>query len=962
MLKHRRTLLWAGWLICVLSSAFTVMVNAAEPPDFPHVVNSWSSRQGLPGSAVICLVQSRDGYLWLGTQYGLVRFDGIHFTVFDEENTPGLDNDRIVFLFEDNETNLWVGTESSGLEMIHDGVIKNFRAAGDGSSGKVLYAYEDASSNVWFDASKGILRYHNGKVEFYPGVVSQRLLSLAQRIIVPSASGGYWGFFNGTVSKWENGRPTKDFGAIPWRDSRVTSACEDSDGNLIVGTLGAGVFWLQPDGHWRQISTEQGLSSVYVLSLCLDSDGNLWVGTDGGGLDQIKRKFFNAPPGLSSWNAQSLSEDARGGFWVAHGALGASYWRTNVVRNFQAGQYHDVWDVLVDHRQRVWAGTRDDGLFLFQTNHFSPAPGAEALDPQIFALFEDRTGELWVGTGNGLARWNGEDWKIYTTRDGLSGNAVCAIAEDSKGNLWVGTQNQGLDCFKDGKFTVFQQSANGLPGNDVSCLCADENGALWVGTFGHGLARWQNGKWTCYSSTNGLISNSISYVIADREGHLWIGSNLGLMRVKMQSLDALADGTAKTVVCRTYVENDGLPTRECSSGSEPAACRASDGELWFPTAKGVARVNPAALKPNLRPPAVMIESMQVDDREQKTNRLSSAWPPSIVVPPGHDQLQIHYTALNFSAPDAVRFRYRLEGRETTWTEAGDTRVAFYNKLPPGHYRFHVEACNEDGVWNQTGAALEIIVQPQFWQTAWFRVSVILALAGIVIAVVRYFSTQKLQRQLQKLRQQEALEKERFRIARDLHDQLGANLTQVSLLSEMAEADKDAPGEIESHARQISQTARETTRALDEIVWAVNPSNDTLDGLMTYACKYAQEYLALAGLRCRLDAPAQLPPVAIPPEVRHNVFLAFKEAVNNVVKHAQATEVWIRLRLQPGTFALEVEDNGRGMENQTAPPNRNGLRNMQKRMEDILGEFSISGGTNGGTIVRLKIPISTLSKS
>src|SRR5208283_3971448 len=280
----------------------------------------------------------------------------------------------------------------------------------------------------------------------------------------------------------------------------------------------------------------------------------------------------------------------------------------------------------------------------------------------------------------------------------------------------------------------------------------------------------------------------------------------------------------------------------------------------------------------------------------------------------------------FPAPREVQFKYRLEGHETAWTEAGDTRVAYYNKLPPGNYRFHAIACNEDGVWNETGDALDVTVQPQFWQTWWFRTAVILCLVGIVVAVVRYLSTQKLRRRLQLLEQQEALEKERSRIARDLHDQLGANLTQVALLGEMAETDKNSPAEIASHAQQISQTARETTRALDEIVWAVNPSNDTLDGLINYACKYGQEYLALAGVRYRADVPGDLPAIQIPPPVRHNAFLAFKEAVNNVVKHAQASEVWIRLRLPPDRFTLSVEDNGRGPAGTDAPAaqTRNGL--------------------------------------
>ena len=366
--------------------------------------------------------------------------------------------------------------------------------------------------------------------------------------------------------------------------------------------------------------------------------------------------------------------------------------------------------------------------------------------------------------------------------------------------------------------------------------------------------------------------------------------------------------------------------------------RAAHGmaDYGFPPPKGLVSVNPAELKPNRQPPVVMIESVLVEGREQKTNRLGSAWNQSILVPPGYERLEIHYTGLNFSAPNGVRFKYRLEGHETAWTEAGDTRVAYYSNLAPGHYYFHVTASNEDGVPNETGSVLEITVQPQFWQTGWFLAALIVFFLGMVVAVVRYLSTQKLHRQLQALKQQEALEKERSRIARDLHDQLGANLTQVALLGEMAESDKNSPAEIESHAQQISQTARETTRSLDEIVWAVNPSNDTLDGLINYACKYAQEYLALAGLRYRAEVPAQLPAIPIPPEVRHNVFLAFKEAVNNVVKHAQASEVWIRLRLQSGNFVLSIEDNGRGLGglDAQAAQTRNGLRNMRKRMEDI----------------------------
>ena len=295
-----------------------------------------------------------------------------------------------------------------------------------------------------------------------------------------------------------------------------------------------------------------------------------------------------------------------------------------------------------------------------------------------------------------------------------------------------------------------------------------------------------------------------------------------------------------------------------------------------------------------------------------------------------------------------------------WIEVpgNSTRTAHYSKLPPGHFRFQVTACNEDGVWNETGSSLAFIVEPPYWQTWWFLTAAGILLLGSIVGVVHYLSTQRLQHQLEGLRQQQALEKERRRIARDIHDQLGASLTQVSMLGELVEGDKDSPADVEAHARQISQTARDTAKSLDEIVWAVNPSNDTLDGLITYFCKYAQEYLALAGLRHRLEVPTELPAATLPPEVRHNVFLAAKEAVTNIVRHAKASEVKIRLRIEPARFVLEIEDNGQGMTgmDEKRARSRNGLSNMRKRMEETGGSYTAEPGAETGTLVRLTAPL------
>lgn len=930
---------------CLALFAAARVLGAAS--DSPFTIDPWSVENGLPDNEAISIIQSADGYLWIGTLHGLVRFDGNQFKWFDEMNTPGLQSDRIVFLFEDRQTNLWVGTQSSGLAVIENGKVTSFEKETAGI-GPVTTAIEDAGTNVYFYSEYGLAQYHAGQIHFYPGVHSVQLEPLAAHLVVPSPGGGGWELWGQRVKHVDRNGAEKDFGPWPWGNSFIKAACEDKEGNLFVGTLGAGLFWFESAGHCTRITTTNGLSSDYILSLCPDNEGNLWVGTDGGGIDRVKQKLFNALPGLHPLNVRSVAQDASGGMWAAFNASGLSYWNSNRLQDFGIGRNEDASTVLVDQKQNIWAGTTAEGLFKLESHEFVSAPGADIFGSaaEILAIFQSRDGTVWVGSQNGLGRWDGKQWKLFTIADGLSGNVVSAIAEDSAGHLWIGTKDSGLNYFDGRKFS---STTNGLPGDDISCLYIDSDGVLWVGTAAHGLARLKDKTWKCFSTRDGLKSNSIGYIIGDGS-YLWIGSNAGLMRVDRPAFDA-----TNSFFCRVYGREDGLPNRECSSGSQPAAIRSRDGKIWFPTIEGLVWVDSMKLKPNLLPPRVLIESARVDNDEQNTNPLNSAWSSSITIPPGKEQLDISYTALSFSAPQAVRFRYRLEGHETGWTDAGNLRIAHYADLPPGRYRFHVIACNEDGAWNREGAFLDILALPQFWQTNAFRITLVLLALAAIVGTVRYVSTQKLHRQVQLLKQREALEHERARIARDLHDQLGANLTQVALLGELAEADKNLPDEVEEHSRQISQTARETTRSLDEIVWAVNPSNDTLEGLANYVCKYAQEYLALANLPHRVDVPAQLPAAPIPPEVRHNVYLAFKEAVHNVIKHAQAREVWVRLALRPKQFVLQVEDNGRGMD-KNAVTNRNGLRNMKKRMEDIGGDFSISPGANGGTLVQLTVPL------
>jgi ligand-binding sensor domain-containing protein/signal transduction histidine kinase len=982
------------WLRLGLAAALILILfprwhSAGSEAHF--TVDHWEAKEGgLPQNVVIAMAQTRDGYLWLGTQQGLARFDGVHFKTFNDGNTPGLNSTTITKLFEDSRGNLWIGTQNGGVVMVNKQGVLTKPDFGPGTSESLLLdVCEDQANVVWLclsnlrlysykDGNVGVLVSNCWKViadnagstwggstvgnifsfrtvpESRPVTVEPEGEFYVGRLdyLLASKRGGYWRFVDGRIERWTPNHAAEVVTNYPWSASRtVNAACEDPDGNLIVGTSGEGIFWFDASGKSQKLSSlTSGLSHNTILSLLMDREGNLWAGTDGGGLNRIKRQVFEVAE--AGRNVQSVCEDHQQRLWFASGG------ELIALKKGEREVYKpgvEIRSVLVDANSNIWAGAYGGVLRVVDTN-FIPTLVPE-FPGQITALYQDRNKKLWAGAQSGLMFWSGSNWISLSLPDSSAVHAVHAIVDDSEGNLWVGTEGGGLKRLHDGRGESFTRT-NGLPSNNVSSLYLDHDGVLWVGTSG-GLARFSHGQWTPYSKSEGMVTDGIAYIIEDEEGNLWLGSTAGLMRVQKKELNEIAGRAAGTALFRSFGQADGLPSSECSFGFQPAACRASDGKLWFPTILGVGSIKPSALKPNTNSPPVIIESVLIDGVAQNTEKLRSPLPTSIQLRPGQEILEIDFTKLDLAAPLKGRFKYRLEGFESAWTEKlGDVRFASYTKLPPGDYQFHVSACNEDGKWSDADAVLAVTVLPPFWRTWWFIMATAICLLGMIVGSVYYVSTQKLHRQLESLRQQEALEKERARIARDLHDQLGANLTQVALLGEMAETDKDSPEEVEAHAKQISQTARETTHALDEIVWTVNPSNDTLDGLINYVCKYAQEYLAMADLRYRLEVPSQLPSTAISPELRHNVFLAAKESVNNVVKHARATSAWLRLHLEPHQFILEIEDNGRGIAPADEKKGRNGLRNMRKRMEDIGGKFEMSPGSEGGTKVRLIAPLNS----
>ncbi len=409
----------------------------------------------------------------------------------------------------------------------------------------------------------------------------------------------------------------------------------------------------------------------------------------------------------------------------------------------------------------------------------------------------------------------------------------------------------------------------------------------------------------------------------------------------------MADGKTENLKSINFGSDEGLPPIQSRGDISPAALRSTDGRLWMPMITGLAVVHPERVQSQLVSPPVLIQRVLVDDKpiamldEYRLAAADDSGSESIsklILPPDYHHLDFFFTALTFNSPENVRFKYKLDNFEENWTEATEPRKAPYPRLPSGNYQFHVIACNADGIWNLQGATTILTIEPFFWQTWWFRAVVAAACVVIAGLLVRYVLFRRLRRRLVVLEQRAALDRERHRIARDIHDDLGCGLTKIVLLSELSmQANDDLP---DDHVAQIATTAKQQIKSLDETVWAINPNNDTLADLIDYVGQFAVRTLGDANIRCQLDLPDDPPELSMPAEVRHNLFMVVKEALNNVLRHSQATEVVLTVSVDDPAMSIIIADNGRGFAEKPAELGQDGLRNMSQRMDDIGGSFAL----------------------
>ncbi len=995
----------------------------AMPPGY--LTRTWQVEQGLPQNKVTSVVQTRDGYLWCGTYAGLARFDGVRFTVFNNYNTPGLRSSRITSLFEGVDGTLWIGTEGGDISHYQNGRFTTVSPSAKWRGGKIYEIAADEVGDVWLMNNAGELaRVRDGRVLTpQPGYIANvvalargpngeiwvnregRVSLLKQGQLQPiefgatsattypfvqgiaaCGAGGLWVVCDGRIRKWKDDAWVADLGAAPWGMRIVQRLMESESATLVGGGSDYGVYLIasgQTNRVLRHFDSTDGLTSDWVISLFEDREKNLWCGT-GGGLTLIRPSNIEvvSPPHKSKISpVLSVLPTADGTIWVGTEGQGLYRLRNGSWTNFYPNQgiaNAFVWSLAADSAGQIWAGTWGGGLYAQKDDAFVlvTAPGTNSFTVPIPALLFVGD-ELWAGTPAGALRYYNGNLERFSDIAGQPFGDVRAIAKDKSGTMWFGTAGSGLVCLREGRFRRFNKP-EGLSSEFIECLHVADDGALWVGTFGGGLNRLKDGKFSAITEAEGLPNGVIGHIESDDHGCFWMSSYGGILRAKEQDLNRCADGEISTVPFVTFGINDGLPTLECSEGLQSAGAKTADGRLWFAMTKGLVAVNPADIRQNPLSPPVRIEAMVVDgkripiaDGGQKNPSAAKSISnfrqasPSLEIPPGRHRIEFEYTALSFVAPEKVRFKYRLNHFETDWAAADTKRLAVYNYIPPGSYSFEVIACNNDGVWNETGANLTFEVLPHFWQTIWFRVAGGLMTVVAVAGLVWIDGRRRLRRRLEKLKREQALERERARIAQDIHDDLGASLTRIAMLTESARAYSSVPEPVAKNLSRIFGTARELTRALDEIVWAVNPRHDTLDSLANYLNRFAHDYLSAADIPCRLNMPVQLPARPVAAETRHNLFLAFKEALHNVVQHAAATEVHVALLLEADQLVVRVTDNGAGF-TATEKSNRrttngriargNGVANMHRRLASIGGTCEIAGEPGRGTAVTFTVAL------
>ena len=932
----------------------------------------------------------------VGTRSGLARFDGVKFEKLPLTNFAGISNEEITALLSDQAGGLWVAmnrgplvnlksghtevmtnlsanntlvpdiveawdnsfyvTWGDVLVRIKNGQLKEFTAKDGIPDGSCSSLVKDTKGRVWLSKGTqvGVMQDDHFEKMIAPNLGSARLTA--------AQSGGIWICSDTELFAYGNDGVLRKVGTYGENPSFKSNALlEGRDGSVWIGTRRKGLFCF--DGSaFHTVPTSHNT----ILCLTEDRENNIWVGTSGGGLNRVRSKLIHlegAETGLPSEAIQSICEDSHNHLWGLSQS-GFPLLRTN--GGWASVSTNLKWSNLgatcltADRGGALWMGTTSRKLVRWQDSVFT-SWGEEAGIANTFfrKIMASSKGDLWIGKGppESLQRFHDGVFKTITFPQHF--HHIQTMAEDDNGDVFIAGENG--DLVRVVNDHVYPElNGVGAPTQTIRCLATTPEGNLWIGYEGAGLGRLdKKGRFTLIGREQGLYDDRISQIIDDGRGSLWFGSDHGIFRVQKKILNAVAEGRLPSVHSIHYGADEGLPPLRVNPENAGGAIRSNDGQLWLPMGASLAVINPANLHEDPTIPTVVLTKIDVDEHTigvygggimQSPNAIPLETHGVLLnLRPSHHRLDFNFTTLSFAAPENISFRYKLEGLDDSWTKPSSQRSATYSRLSAGNYRFRVIACSSSGIWNEVGASFGFTVIPFFWQTWWFRLAAGAFFVSIIFSLSRFYSYRNLQRRLSKLEQQAALDKERARIARDLHDDLGGCLTQIVMVSGLNQRGRIS---MKKANDEIQTAARYAIKSLDQAVWAVNPQNDTVPAFINYTSQFVVEFLRTAGVACDVDIPEQLPNRAMSAQDRQNLFLVIKEAVNNVVRHAQASEVKFQVTVSGEELHILIRDNGRGFNLAPTGPDADGLRNMLHRMNELAGKFHIESVPGAGTRITL----------
>ena len=958
---------------------------------YPRTV--WTQQQGLPQDTIRAITQTSDGYLWLGTDEGLARFDGYEFIRFTKDDSA-LPGNSITALLAAKDGSLWIGTPN-GLTRYSQRHFTTYTTR-DGLADNVVTAlFEDHDGGLWIAAGIYLTRFQDGRFVNYP--LSQVSPIRAVRAICEDKQHTLFVAGYGGLVKRTGDRFVRVLGPENMGDDIVVAMLGDREGNIWIGGSD-GLLVVHADGTWRLFGLRDGLPANPVRSLCEDRDGNLWAGTNGG-LSRLENGRFVAADLEGSpsrdW-VRSLFEDREGNLWVGmnSGLNRLRDGRFTIYGRAEGLPSDEPLTVHQDPAGRVWVGyhggglvslpgsgmenaarhlhsyttgnglasseifsIRDnpDGGLLLSTrgglNVMAPS-GLTTLVPKdalsrrlVFDALKDRKGTLWVAAPGGVYQISRGVWHNVLPGGPLLNQAALVLCETRDGTIWAGTYGEGLWQIRDGGKKHFT-TTDGLGSNAIRSIYEDPDGTLWIGTFGGGLNSLREGVFRKFTARDGLLSDNIWHIEDDQTGWLWLSTTRGICRIAKQQLHDLAAGVIHSLMPVNYGLDDGLRSAQCAPGFPAGAggTRTADGRLWFPTSKGLAVFDPKEPSHQSLPPIIHLTEVRVNGGPIDTNGSNQ-------LPPGSGRMQFRFAAIHLRAPERVQYAYRLEGLDRDWSFPGERRTINYNSLRHGSYRFVVKAMLPDG--DSTEASFPFELRPRFFETVWFR---FLAVLAALLAVYGVY-----QLRLQQIRSRFALVlEERARIAREIHDTLAQGFVGISSqLEAVALALNTSVEGARKHLEMARKMARHSLTEARRSVMDLRAS--ALDGqdLSEALASAARQWAAGTAVTIEMSVTGQLP--KLPEEVEQHLLRIAQEAVANALKHACPRKIRIGLRFEPRKLWLRVEDDGRGFEPGNAFNTLGGhfgLLGMRERAERIGGELHLLTSPGTGTQVEVSAPFSS----